>query len=192
MPPADLPKTLLFLGLVLSWRSSVQEFGGLWSSPSPPENDLVSPRVTIIPQSGSGYDVDPPLDESVLVGELNYIFNDNGSGEPQITAHLLDLHTAIANETVFDFTNTSGFYASFPSIYYDENGDPQTPRNLSFTAEQRTLKSGFRPFGNGAGTTDDPSSEDNMTGAKGFKRNKGFTHKNGFTAKKGFTKENGF
>lgn len=51
---------------------------------------------------------------------------------------------------------------------------------------------GFQPFGDGVGTIDDPSSEDNMTGAKGFKRNKGFTHKNGFTAKNGFTKENGF
>lgn len=50
----------------------------------------------------------------------------------------------------------------------------------------------FQPFGDGVGTTDDLSSEDNMTGAKGFKRNKGFKHKNGFTAKNGFTKENGF
>jgi hypothetical protein len=50
----------------------------------------------------------------------------------------------------------------------------------------------FRPFGDGEGTMDNPASEDNMTGAKGFKLNKGFKHKNGFTAKNGFTKENGF
>lgn len=46
--------------------------------------------------------------------------------------------------------------------------------------------------GLGTGVMDDPSSEDNMTGAKGFKRNKGFRHGNGFTEKNGFTKRNGF
>lgn len=50
----------------------------------------------------------------------------------------------------------------------------------------------FQPFGDGVGTMDDPASEDNMTGAKGFKLNKGFKHKNGFTEANGFTKKNGF
>jgi hypothetical protein len=50
----------------------------------------------------------------------------------------------------------------------------------------------FRPFNDGVGTMDNPASEDNMTGAKGFKLNKSFKHKNGFTAKNDFTKRNGF